>query len=60
MLAELEKNDSFIDSAARYNCELEKSLEDYSNIQILVMDNKAMIKYAKRDYRGAEKLLKKT
>ncbi len=59
-LAELEKNDSFIDSAARYNCELEKSLEDYSNIQILVMDNKAMIKYAKRDYRGAEKLLNET
>lgn len=57
MLAEHEDNVSLIDSATHYNCELEKSLEDYSNIQILVMDNKAMIKYAKHDYRGAEKQL---
>lgn len=59
MLAKLEKNDSFIDSAARYNRELELYVVDNccEYDLILVMDNNAMIKYAQRDYRGAEKQL---
>ena len=59
MLAELEKNDSFIDSAARYNRELELYVVDNccEYDLILVMDNNAMIKYAQCDYRGAEKQL---
>ena len=60
-LVGLEDNDSFIDSAAHYNYELELFVNNLDECnQIFVMDNKAMIKYAKRDYRGAEKLLKKT
>ncbi len=60
-LAVLENKDSFIDSAAHYNYELESFVNNCDDFNdIFVMDNKAMIQYAKHDYRSAEKLLKET
>lgn len=56
-----EDNHSYIDSAAYYLDEGEalhsRCIPDNKSFWILLMDNKAMIKYAKHDYRGAEKLL---
>lgn len=58
VLAVLEGNDSFMDSTAHYNYELELlANNDDEYVQVLVMRNKAKIKYAKHDYRGAEKQL---
>jgi len=54
-LAVLEGNDSFVDSMAHYNYELELLANNDEYFQVMVMRNKAKIKYAKHDYRGAVK-----
>ena len=60
-LAELENNDAYIDSACYYIGENEKLktqvvIEDFT---IQSMQRKAMVKYARHDYRSAETMLHK-
>lgn len=61
-LADIEDNSAFIDSASRYIAEIDRlrSMLVENDVYIVNQNNKAEVRYARGDYKGALKLLLET